>query len=270
MIIFLFLIPVLALVSSLLLYKHNGKREFLKFDFVQFIYAFLLMPIVFVWIKSLIFVWMKKDLGVFLSVTELFIFDTIFSTLFLFVSFFVVIHSLTKSFELKRSREPLYDMFAHSEFFHQLFSHLAIYAGALLLVGALAFLNLLIPLSAGLNVSIWLIVLLGFIFGLLGSATIWNYESPDPMFLRVMKLIIACLFVFLSAMYFIFDPPFESSLLVYWMVTVLTSTLVFLALVAERPEKKKRSLLPYNINWKKSMYYWRFARKQVTRLTNRS
>lgn len=106
--IILFLVPTFAILSSLYLYQHTGKREILKFDLVQFVYAFILAPIVYIWLKSFLFVFLVSELNLHLSVTDLFIADTVLTIIFLYVFAFLVIHSLTKSFELKRLRDPFY------------------------------------------------------------------------------------------------------------------------------------------------------------------
>lgn len=102
--IFLFVIPLLTLVSGVLLYGQHGKKEFLKLDFVQFMYSFVIAPVMFVWLKSFLFFILRNELNFRLSISEIFIVDTIYSTLVMFIFAFVVIHSLTKSFNLKREK----------------------------------------------------------------------------------------------------------------------------------------------------------------------
>ncbi|EKD43989.1 MAG: hypothetical protein ACD_72C00045G0003, partial [uncultured bacterium] len=53
--ILLIIIPLLSLLASLGLYRYNGKKEILRFDLVQFFYAFILMPMIYIWFKSFLF-----------------------------------------------------------------------------------------------------------------------------------------------------------------------------------------------------------------------
>ena len=57
---FLVLLPVAMILGSLLAYRFNGRREILRFDLVQFLYAFILTPLTFVWGKVLLFLLVKK------------------------------------------------------------------------------------------------------------------------------------------------------------------------------------------------------------------
>src|SRR3989344_3589542 len=61
----IYLIPVLSVLSALALYHKSGKMEILKFDVVQFWYAFVLAPILFVWFKSFLFITLRDELNLY-------------------------------------------------------------------------------------------------------------------------------------------------------------------------------------------------------------
>lgn len=271
MIVFLFLLPLLAIVSASILYRHNGKHEIMKFDLVQFVYAFVLMPLVFVWMKSFIFVSFKQQLNLGLSVTELFVVDTVFSTMFLFISAFVVIHSLTKSFDLRRVRDPLYDIFSHSEFFHQMLSHLAIYMGVALMMTGFALINLWVPFEIEIeHAAFYGVMGLAFLTGIVGFLAIWKYEAPSAMFMRIMKLLIGFCFVLHGIGYLVSDVSFKPTYSAYWFSSFAFLAMVMMAVFAERlepdPEPRWLKRLPFKLNWRKGMYYWRFAWKQLAKV----
>ncbi|MEN8253156.1 MAG: hypothetical protein ABFQ62_02130 [Patescibacteria group bacterium] len=261
MINFLFLIPVFAILSAILVYKHNGKRDFLRLDAVQFVYAFLISPLIFVWLKSFSFFLLQKELGLGLSVGEIFFIDTLLSVFFLYLFAFVVMHSLTKTFELKRSRDPLYDLFEHSEFFHMDLSHLVIYLGGMLIVTFFSMLNIFIAFDWSVSKSFFYFLLsFGLFGGITGFMGIWNYELPEPNFMRLMKLLIAFFFLIHVFSYFIFEPVFSSQHAFYWFAFFVFLASAIMSLFAERPEKKKGLLqqLPFQLNPKKPKYYGKF------------
>lgn len=225
----LFVIPFLAMISGLLLYQKNGRREFLKFDMVQFFYAFVLAPMMFVWLKSFLFFILRDELGLGLSVTGLFVYDTVFSLVFMFVYAFVVIHSLTKSFENKRYKDPLFDVFSHSEVLHLWVSHTITYTGSAALLVFLSAVNLNFPLDVELGrVSFYLILLSGGILGIVLYAAIWLSVFQEQ-FLRLMQLLFGVVFLLHVLAYFVWSPAFGASLVVYWFNLSLFSMLVGLS-----------------------------------------
>ena len=233
----LFLIPVLAMASALGIYPKNGKREFLKFDVVQFFYAFILSPVLFIWIKSFLFFILRQELGLNLSLTGIFIWDTVFSVSFLFVYAFIVIHSLTKSFENKRYIDPLYDVFKHSETMHLWVSHTAIYFGAMALVSLLSIANIFFPVPWELNqLQFYSVLVFGFSIGGIGFSAIW-LSVFESKFLRVNKLLFGFFFLLHVIIYFWFDPTFKSTHMLYWMFFSAFTSLVLLSLFFERSER---------------------------------
>lgn len=245
--ILLFLIPTLAILSSLYLYQHTGKREILKFDLVQFVYAFVLTPIIYVWLKSFLFVFLVRELDLRLSVTDIFIADTAYTIIFMFVYAFLVIHSLTKSFELKRSRDPFYDIFQHSEFFHLLTSHAAIYIGSVVLISVLSTVNVLSPLLIAQNmVGFYIAIFSGFLVG--GAIYIGlfltddEFEAKYPRFEMFVRLVFVLVFIFHIGLYFLFRPQFDLSRVMYWFVFMVLAGFVLSSFLVERSEKVVRFL----------------------------
>lgn len=265
MIFFLFFIPVLGIVSALLAYRHVGKRDFLRFDMVQLVYAFLMAPLFFVWIKSFFFFLLRQQLQISLSLNELFLIDTLVSVLMLFVYAFIVIHSLTKTFELKREKDPLYDLFEHSEFFHLDFSHLVVYAGAIGIFTVLSVTNAFVPLAIEISQTyFYLILAVAFFAGLAGFIGVWTYE-PQSNFMRLMKLLFAVAFLIHMIIYLSFDPNFTAAYVLYWFIFIMSAVTVALSFFAEKPEAKGGFLqrLPFQLNPKKPRYYWRYLRLKL-------
>lgn len=241
LLVLLFLVPTFAIFSSLYLYRHTGKREILKFDLVQFVYAFVLTPIVYVWLKSFLFVFLVQELDLHLSVTDLFIADTIFTVIFLFVFAFLVIHSLTKSFELKRTRDPFYDIFQHSEFFHLLTSHVVLYAGSVVLINIISTVNVFIPLEVANNMIVFYAALiLGFLIGIIIYIGILltddEFDVKYPRFEMFVELVYIVFFIFNIGIYFFVRPGFNLSHVMYWFVFMILGGFITGSLVLDRSE----------------------------------
>lgn len=243
----LFLIPTLAVLSAVYLYQHTGKKEILKFDLVQFVYAFILMPIIYVWLKSFLFVFLVKELNLHLSVTDIFIADTAYTIIFLYVFAFSVIHSLTKSFELKRSHDPFYDIFQHSEFFHLITSHAPIYIGGPILFNILATVNVFIPLTSVSSMAglYWGLVS-GFLFGIgIYMALLFTdgeFEEKYPRFEMFIELIFVALFIYNVGLYFMFHPAFNLGHIMYWFIFMCLIGFIFGSFVLERSQKTVKFL----------------------------
>lgn len=237
----LFLVPTFAILSALYLYRHTGKREILKFDLVQFVYAFVLTPIVYIWLKSFLFVFLVQELNLHLSVTDLFIADTIVTVIFLFVFAFLVIHSLTKSFELKRTRDPFYDIFQHSEFFHLLTSHVVLYVGMVILITIISTVNVFIPLQVVNNMLVFYAALvLGFVIGFtiyIGILlTDGEFDVKYPRFEMFVELTYVAFFIFNIVIYFFIRPGFNLPHVMYWFGFVILGGFITGSLIVDRSE----------------------------------
>lgn len=240
MLLFLYIIPILAVISSVFIYRHIGKREFLKFDLVHFFYGFVIAPLVFVWLKTFLFVILKQELGSALSQVQLYVFDTAFSVLCLYLFGFVIIHSLTASFNRKMIRDPLYDLFAHSEFFHLLVSHLVIYGGTLFVLTVLSIMNVFFPLNLdGSKTVLYTVGFAGVLTGLFAFLSVWLFDPKQAgiNFMRVMKLLFGLFFIVHTVVYFIFQPSFNMSAGLYWWSFSVFTTLVICSLFAYKSER---------------------------------
>lgn len=249
--IILFLVPTFAILSSLYLYQHTGKREILRFDLVQFVYAFILAPIVYVWFKSFLFVFLVSELNLHLSVTDLFIADTIFTIIFLYVFAFLVIHSLTKSFELKRLRDPFYDIFQHSEFFHLITSHVILYFGLVLLITIISTVNVFIPLEVANNMLVFSVAMaLGFLVGVLIYTGLLltddEFDIRYPRFEMFVELLFIVFFIYNIGLYFYFRPSFDLEYIMYWFVFMVLGGFITGSLVLDRSEKIVRRLKKFH------------------------
>ena len=234
----LILVPALAALSAIFLYRHNGKREILKFDLVQFIYAFIISPLLLVWLKSFFFILLRNELGSFLSLTQLFAADTAFTILLMYIYSFVVVHSLTASFKLKKVSDPLYDVFYHSEYFHLWLSHIVMYGGGMGLISILGLTNLTIPLTLTFNrAALYVTLGLGIIIGIASFGAIWLGNPKQANFMRIMKLFIAFFFVLHAVMYFGFDPDFSIKYGLYWLSFMIFTTMSAISLFADRSER---------------------------------
>lgn len=255
----LFLVPALAVLSSLYLYQHTGKKELLKFDLVQFVYAFVLLPIIYVWLKSFLFVFLVGELNLRFSVTEIFIADTAYTLIFLYIYAFAVIHSLTKSFELKRSRDPFYDIFQHSEFFHLLTSHAVVYIGSILLISILSIANVFFPLNVSTNMPIFVGALcVGFLFGVLINISLLltddDFEEKYPRFEMFIELLFACFFILNVGIYFYLRPPFNMAHVMYWFVFIALAGFVLSSLLLERSERVMKYVRKFHYKKGRGLY----------------
>jgi len=211
------LVPLLALLTSVLVYNQNGKKEILRFDMVQFFYSFILMPTVFIWFKGFLFFLLKSELGGVISQNELFFWDTIYSVLFLFLFAFVVIHSLTKSFELKRNKDPLYDLFEHSEYYHLWVSHTIIFVGAMALSTLISAINIWIDSTFLLSkLSFYIALATAPIISAVAFKAFKIADFGDFRFLKLMKLFSGLFFLIHGIIFIIIEPAFDSTKIMYW------------------------------------------------------
>jgi len=240
MIIFFTLIPLLALVSGLLLYRHDGKREILRFDVVQFVYSFVIAPVMFIWIKSFFYFVLSKEIQPPLSPNNLFVIDTVISTFALILYAFVVIHSLTTSFNRKMYKDPLHDLFAHTEYFHLWFSHLTMYIGYMVLLTVLGIGNIFFPFSIVLTkLQFYGLFFFSAMLGTVQFMVVWLSNPDKENFMRIMKLAFAFFFMLHVGAYFLYSPEFTGRMSVFWVSFGASITSVAYALFAVRFEALK-------------------------------
>jgi len=240
MIALLFIVPILAIATSIFVYQLNGKKEIIKLDMVQFFYAFLLAPILFIWIKSVLYVLLRSELNFVLSPGQLFLIDTSFSLFFLYVFAFVVMHSLTKSINLKVGQDPLHDIFKHSEYFHLWISHLVIYIGAGVLFSCVSIANAFFPLIIDVpRIWFYVVLIVGFITGLLAFMGIWMSDPKQHAahFLALMKFCFGSLLVVHIFAFFLLGIRFDPSYGLYWTVTVGYLALIMCFFFAHKSQR---------------------------------
>lgn len=227
--ILLVLVPFFALISSLILYRHTGKRDILRFDLVQFVYAFVVAPILFVWLKTFIFLLLQSDSNFNLSFNEIYVIETGFTVFFLYLYAFTVIHALTASFQRKKLKDPLWDIFEHSEYFHLWLTHLVMIVGSCLLLTGASIVNLVVPFNIALSkMSFYGMLAAGAILGVVVFFGAWLSDpKQEAQFMRIVKLNFAFFFLVEMVVYFIFDPTFSAQYGLYWMTVMVLSGTVF-------------------------------------------
>ncbi len=241
--IFLLFIPVITAIFGLLIYKfQDKKKEIFKLDLSQFIYLFVIAPTFFVWAKSFIFYILRSELPYNLSITELFIVDTIFSVLGFIILISIAIHSLTKTFRLRRDHDPSFDLFHLSEYFHLWWTHIVMWLGAMLIITFVSVVNVLVPFKVEVTskLQFYSILVVGLLSGIMFFITVWNSDAKQNNYMRLMKLLFALFFVIHVAIYFIIDPGFNVSYMGYWFSFAIFSSAVLAGSTFERYDRPKR------------------------------
>lgn len=239
------MIPVLTSLFGVAIYKFQGRGrrlEIFKLDLVQTVYLFLLAPTLYVWMKSFLFYILRNELDIRFSVTDLFVLDTVFSVLAFIIMAAIAIHSLTKTFWLRRHHDPEFDLYHLSEYFHLWWTHIVIWGGGMLLATFLSISNVLIPFQI-LNYSkeqFYTMLIIGLISGALTFFAIWISDAKQGNFMKLMKLILA-IFVFIHVIiYFVLDPVFNMTNAGYWFVFANFISATVCASFTERYEKTNR------------------------------
>jgi|SRR3989344_756306 len=243
--ILLFFIPVLATISGFLIYRlQSAKKQIFRLDLVQFIYLFVLAPTMFVWLKSFLFYLLRKEIDLKISATEIFIIDTAFSMVSFIIVIAIAIHSLTKTFWLRRHADEDFDIYHLSEYFHLWWSHIALWVGLMLLLSFLSIVNVFVPLDFGQSkLQFYSLLILGLICGLVLFLVIRLSDAADVLqnsYMRLMKLTFVFFFVVHVGFYFIFDPDFSMNRIAYWLVFSIFFSAVFISTFFEKRVKSKK------------------------------
>lgn len=234
----LLVIPVATMLVTFLLYRHVGKREFMRFDIIQFLYSFVFVPISFVWMKAFILYFARNELGAPMSDTQLFIIDSAFSVIFLYFASFVAMHSLTKTFEIKAKRDPLYDIIEDSEKFHLWITHTSLYYLIMILFVMLGLMNIAVPLNVQMGKPLFFTFLgVGYFGGFLGCAAVMLSNFNEGSFMRLIKLGFGFSFTVLAVSYFVFDPRFSPNYIVYWNLLIMFFSLMSSSFLIERSDR---------------------------------
>ena len=244
--ILLTLFPVLIIALGFFTLRFNGRKELLRMDLVQFLHAFVFTPAVIIWVKTVVFSNLKVYLGESLSVEDLFLVDNILTLISLYIFSFVVIHSLTKSFQLKREKDILFDLFSHSEYFHFWLSHLITYSGGLVLMMVLGVLNLFVPLTELLTKKwLYIAVFVGILFGVLFYVAMFLYRVKEQKkFDRVMKLQLYIHSLIILTLYFVVRPGYSEEYAMFWCSSIFfISSTVFMQFLRRG---RKDQMFPLN------------------------
>jgi hypothetical protein len=229
MAIMLYLIPLFAILSGFLIYRHNGRREFMQLDLIQFLYTFILAPLFFLWAKTFIFFLLRSEATISLSTGQLFTIDTAFSLFLFYMYAFIVMHSLTKTFRLNTERDPLYDLFHHSEYIHLWLTHIVTGIGSMVLLIILAIVNIYFPLLVAMSKPVfYLVCAAGILAGSVSFVGLWltDPRQNGRRYMRLMKLAIGISFIILTTAYFIVTPSFDSRYGLYWFIFFTFSTML--------------------------------------------
>lgn len=237
--ILLIIVPILTVLLGMLIYRFQGKnREVFSLDFVQFIYLFLMAPTLFVWLKTFLFYLLRNELDYSLSINELFVIDTIFTVIAVFVMAAISIHSLTKTFWIKRHHNPEFDIYHLSEYFHLWWSHIIIWGGAMLLISFVALTNVFAPLEIDISKGLFFFFqIMGVISGLLFFLAIWMSDPGQGNFMRLMKLLLVLFATVHIAFYFLFEPRFSAQFVLYWVSLSLFVSAASIGGLFEKHEK---------------------------------
>lgn len=240
--ILLVLVPIITTLIGMLAYRFQGKsREIFRLDLVQFVYLFVLAPAIFVWLKTFLFYVMKNELEPSLSLNQMFIIDTLFTLVAILVMAGVSIHTLTKTFWIKRHHNPEFDIYHLSEYFHLWWSHILIWGGAMLLLSFVTITNVFTPFQLELPKITFLILQAGCsLLGMVFFLAIWMSDPGQGQFMRIMKLLLVFFSLIHIVVYFVFDPKFNSQYVGYWLGASLFITAAGVGGFFERYEKLSR------------------------------
>ena len=240
---FLLLIPLFTSLFGIALYKFQDKKfEIFRIDLVQFVYLFLLAPIVYVWMKSFLFYILRNELDLRLSVTDLFVVDTTFSVLAFIVMAAIAMHSLTKTFWLKRHHDPEFDIYNLSEYFHLWWTHIVIWGGTMLLSTFVSISNVLIPFQVmtATKSQFYTLLFIALISGPVTFFAIWLSDAKQGNFMRLMKLLLALFVSIHILVYFLLDPVFSMNNAGYWFVFLNFLSATICASFFEKYEKTSK------------------------------
>lgn len=235
-----------------LVYRFQGRRQILKFDIVQFLYAFIFAPLLFIWVKTFLYVVIRDQIGLTLSPGQVFALDTIMSVFFLYLYGFVVLHSLTKTFRLQNDKDPLYDIFWHSEYYHLWITHIIMSVGGMAVICLLGVVNLFVPLQIYSSVmSLLLMLVAGVMSGFLVYMSILLADPKQERragYMRLMKLAFGGFFSINLLLYLIFSPSFSMSYGLFWwnfLVFAVATLLGFLSYKSSSVQILLDSMLNY-------------------------
>jgi len=212
------LLPVILLSFSLFIYRFNGRKELLKMDLVQFFYAFVLAPAIIIWLKSVVFYNFSREIGIILDSEDLFLIDNAVTILCLYIYAFVVIHSLTKTFKLKVEKDPLFNIFERSEYFHLWLTHVVTFSAGLFIMLLIGMINIFLPFSlASSKQNLFTSVVIGVVLGFIFYIGMRFYKDKEAKkFKRLIKFELYICAFFLLLTYIVIRPKYSPEHLLFW------------------------------------------------------
>lgn len=252
----LFVIPIFIIFSAIVMYHFTGKKEIFKMDIVQFVYTFILGPITLIWLKSFVYFLLKNELGASFSIGQYIIIDTFIAIVFLYLFTFIVIHSLTKSFNLNQQKDPWSDINEIMEYFHMDFSHIGIYLGASVLGLVLGIINIIIPFTffpASEKTIFYLLIFVALISGAFNVVAIYSYNSDSQRFIKILKLLFAGELLINIVIYFLVNPTFSFIYGLYWFIFAIQFSTVSILAFSEKKDSSTK--IPFRMNFKKIKKY---------------
>lgn len=226
---FLLLVLLFGVAAALFLYRFQGRRNVIQLDIVQFLYIFLFYPVFFVWIKSFIYVQVRGDLGAALTANEFFLIDTAVSLTWLYLYGIFAIKGFTKTLFLARHKDPLADLFEHTEYFHLWISHLAIFFGVAIISLILAGINVFLPFQVpNATITTLFVACIGSIVGIFMFVMLLLSDPKQNGYrlLKVVKLVYGFVFTVLISLYLFIEPPFTTAHSMYWLVVFMYASFV--------------------------------------------
>jgi hypothetical protein len=158
----------------------------------------------------------------------------------------IAIHSLTKTFWIKRHHNPDFDLYHLSEYFHLWWSHLAIWGGVMLLITFVGLINVLVPLDFHLSKPAFIgTQIVSILSGLLLFFGIWMSDTGMKNFMKFMSLFLISFAIIHIVIYFLVDPKYNASYIAYWFSITVFVTATILGSFVERYEK---------VSWFRSLF----------------
>ncbi len=231
---FLFIFPIFVSIISLYLYRFIGKKDFFKLDLVQFIYTFIIFPLFFLWLKTIFYLSFVQNVSIGVN-TKFFIFDSVLSLSFLYMFSMVVIHSLTKTFNLKKNQNKDYDIFLHSEDFHLVYTHIGAFLWFVVISIIISIINMFFPLNIE-NINTYfdivkfdklLILILSIVIFYIYDAVLNYTKIKQAIYKKLLFFLITIWFIVNIVLFFIFTPEFGIKYIFYFVNTLANFLLLF-------------------------------------------
>jgi len=188
-----------------------------------------------------LFYLMQHESDIALSSTQIFIVDTAFSMVSFIVFVAMAIHSLTKTFWIKRYYDPHFDVYHLSEYFHLWWSHVVMFIGGMSLACFASLANLAVPIPTIAGKSqFYSLLAIALLTGIMFFIIVWNSDPKQGNFMRLMKILFGLFFLLHVIVYFVVDPAFNMAYSVYWFIFMAFFAMVVCSSFFEKYDKTNR------------------------------